>query len=85
MLPASGLRRLSAQARARVDEAATALSRTGLTHSAALLRAFLGKACTLDTAEAAAAAAWLDAHLHILVSGELLAAGSADPAHGRSR
>ena len=81
----SGLRRLSAQARARVDEAATALSRTGLTHSAALLRAFLGKARALDTAEAAAAAAWLDAHLHILVSGELLAAGSADPAHGRSR
>ncbi|MEE1794617.1 hypothetical protein PUR28_28235 [Streptomyces sp. BE308] len=42
----SGLRHLSAPARDRIDEAATALARTGLTRSAALLRAFLNAAAT---------------------------------------
>ncbi|MGW4227716.1 hypothetical protein ACWEF9_00255 [Streptomyces sp. NPDC004980] len=70
----SGLRHLSVPARDRIDDAATALSRTGLTRAAALLRAFLG---TLDGDGAAGAAAWLAAQLHLLVSSELLAAGGA--------
>ncbi|MFC8591872.1 hypothetical protein [Streptomyces atroolivaceus] len=70
----SGLRRPSAPARASTDVAATALSRTGPAHAAALLRAFPATAGTLDTAEAAAAR--LEAQPHILVSSGLPAAGS---------
>ncbi len=73
----SGLRRLSAPSRARTDVAATALSRTGPAHAAALLQALPATAGALDTAEAAAA--WLEAQPHILVSGGLPAAGSGWP------
>lgn len=69
----SGLRHLSVPARDRIDGAATALSRTGLTRAAALLRAFLE---ATGTPGPAGTAAWLEAQLHILVSGELLDAGS---------
>ncbi|MFH8759775.1 hypothetical protein [Streptomyces atroolivaceus] len=69
----SGLSRPSAPARARTAVAATALSRTGPAHAAALLRAFPATAGTLDTTEAAAR---LEAQPHILVSSGLPAAGS---------
>ncbi|MEE1742193.1 hypothetical protein PUR49_37590 [Streptomyces sp. BE147] len=74
----SGLRHLSGPARARIDEAAGALARTGLARSAELLRAFLNTGTgTGDTARsdgAARSAAWLEAQLHLLVSSELRAA-----------
>lgn len=72
----SGLSRPSAPARSRIEEAATALSRTGLARAAALLRAFLN---TLDAqAEGGRTAAWLEVQLHLLVSGELRAAKAED-------
>lgn len=40
-----------------------------------------GTAGTLDTAGAGASAAWMDARPHLLVSGELLAAGGVRPGH----
>ncbi|MFJ1614567.1 hypothetical protein [Streptomyces sp. NPDC088249] len=74
-VPHGGLRHLTVPARSRIDEAATALSRTGLTRAATLLRTFLG---TLDDgaapdgeALAARSGAWLDALLHLLVGHEL--------------
>ncbi|MFE4958612.1 hypothetical protein ACFRCW_32365 [Streptomyces sp. NPDC056653] len=68
----SGLSRPTAPTRSRIDEAATALSRTGLARAAALLRAFLN---ALDgQAESGRTAAWLEAQLHLLVSSELRAA-----------
>ncbi|MFI5770240.1 hypothetical protein ACIA74_17100 [Streptomyces sp. NPDC051658] len=80
-VPHSGLRHLNVPARARIDEAATALSRTGLVRAAALLRAFVA---TLDDgagpnegALATRSGAWLDAQLHLLVSSELRSSGTA--------
>lgn len=68
----SGLSRPTAPTRSRIDEAATALSRTGLARAAELLRAFLN---ALDgQAESGRTAAWLEAQLHLLVSSELRAA-----------
>ncbi|MET8126984.1 hypothetical protein ABZV67_25660 [Streptomyces sp. NPDC005065] len=68
----SGLSRPTAPTRSRIDEAATALSRTGLARAAALLQAFLN---ALDgQAESGRTAAWLEAQLHLLVSSELRAA-----------
>ncbi|WP_406323183.1 hypothetical protein [Streptomyces sp. NBC_01637] len=70
----SGLSRPTTPTRTRIDEAATALSRTGLARAAALLRAFLN---ALDgQAENGRSAAWLEAQLHLLVSSELRAAES---------
>ncbi|MEU5660258.1 hypothetical protein ABZ802_32255 [Streptomyces sp. NPDC047737] len=73
----SGLRRLSVPARDRLGAAATALSRTGLAHGAALLRGFLATVSGAGAEESAGAAAWREAQLHVLVSGELLDTGSA--------
>ncbi|MEU6924896.1 hypothetical protein [Streptomyces sp. NPDC046631] len=74
-VPHSGLRHLGVPARARIDEAATALSRTGLDRAATLLRAFVetldGGAVSDTEALAARSGAWLDAQLHLLVSSEL--------------
>ncbi|GGV73833.1 hypothetical protein GCM10015535_01570 [Streptomyces gelaticus] len=74
-VPHSGLRHLNVPARARIDEAATTLSRTGLSRAATLLRAFVE---TLDDGAApneealvARSRAWLGAQLHLLVSSEL--------------
>ncbi|SFX67601.1 hypothetical protein OH786_30390 [Streptomyces atratus] len=79
-VPHSGLRHLNVPARARIDEAATALSRTGLTRAATLLRAFTE---TLDDgampnqeALAVRSGAWLAAQLHLLVSSELRSSGA---------
>ncbi|WP_433916418.1 hypothetical protein [Streptomyces sp. NBC_01744] len=70
----SGLSRPTAPTRVRIDEAATALSRTGLARAATLLRVFLN---ALDgQAESGRTAAWLEAQLHLLVSSELRAAES---------
>lgn len=74
-VPHSGLRHLNNPARSRIDEAATALSRTGLTRAAALLRAFLDALDDGSPADGKGLAnrcdAWLDAQLHLLVSSEL--------------
>ncbi|MBO0913330.1 hypothetical protein [Streptomyces laculatispora] len=86
----SGLRQASGASRTRIDEAATALSRTGLTRASALLRAVMraleyggGLAPTArgDTPSAGGSpggdprtGAWPAAQLHLLVSSELLAA-----------
>lgn len=91
----SGLRQASGPSRTRIDEAATDLSRTGLTRASALLRAVLhalehggdlAPAARGDTPSAGGSrtgdsrggdprtGAWLEAQLHLLVSGELLAA-----------
>ncbi|MFB6713358.1 hypothetical protein [Streptomyces sp. NPDC056358] len=74
-VPHSGLRHLPAPARSRIDEAATALSRTGLTRAATLLRVFLdtldGKAALDGESPAAPSGAWLDGQLHLLVSSEV--------------
>ncbi|MCX4965924.1 hypothetical protein OHA98_13950 [Streptomyces sp. NBC_00654] len=76
----SGLRHLPEPARARIDEAATALAGTGLSRSAELLRAFLNTGAGTGTGDAersdedARSAAWLEAQLHLLVSSELRAA-----------
>lgn len=68
----NGLLRPTAPARSRIDAAATALSRTGLSRAAALLRAFLN---TLDQQpENGRTEAWLEAQLHLLISSELRAA-----------
>lgn len=68
----NGLLRPTAPARSRIDAAATALSRTGLSRAAALLRAFLN---TLDQQpENGRTEAWLEAQLHLLISSELQAA-----------
>ncbi|MEU8675143.1 hypothetical protein [Streptomyces sp. NPDC048560] len=69
----SGLRNLTDPARARLDEAAASLSRTGLTRAAALLRA-LPRAVDGHAEDGRTCAdAWLEAQLHVLVSGELRA------------
>lgn len=74
-VPHSGLRHLNVPARTRIGEAATALSRTGLTRAATLLRAFVEAlddgALPAQEALAARSRAWLDAQLHLLVSSEL--------------
>ncbi|WP_335939038.1 hypothetical protein [Streptomyces sp. PTD5-9] len=74
-VPHSGLRHLAVPARRRIDDAAAALSRTGLVRAAALLRAFLGSLdgapATTGAGPSAAADAWLEAQLHLLVCGEL--------------
>ncbi|MFH8514570.1 hypothetical protein ACH4CE_05495 [Streptomyces gelaticus] len=74
-VPHSGLRHLNVPARARIDEAATTLSRTGLTRAATLLRAFVETlddgATPNEEALAARSGAWLAAQLHLLVSSEL--------------
>ncbi|WP_405683106.1 hypothetical protein [Streptomyces sp. NBC_00057] len=74
-VPHSGLRHLSSPARSRIDDAATALSRTGLTRAATLLRAFLDAldngAGPNEEGLAARSDAWLEAQLHLLVSSEL--------------
>ncbi|WP_326769139.1 hypothetical protein OG978_35460 [Streptomyces sp. NBC_01591] len=79
-VPHSGLRHLNVPARARIDEAATALSRTGLTRAATLLRAFVEALDdgTLPNEDALAtrSRAWLDAQLHLLVSSELRSSGA---------
>ncbi|MFB6877513.1 hypothetical protein [Streptomyces sp. NPDC056323] len=79
-VPHSGLRHLNVPARARIDEAATALSRTGLTRAATLLRAFVAAlddgARPAEEALAARSGAWLDAQLHLLVSSELRSSGT---------
>ncbi|MGW2178249.1 hypothetical protein ACWCXX_09210 [Streptomyces sp. NPDC001732] len=71
----SGLRHLNVPARSRIDDSVTALSRTGLTRAATLLRAFVD---ALDAGSApgeeglaARAGAWLEAQLHLMVSSEL--------------
>ncbi|MFE9858456.1 hypothetical protein [Streptomyces sp. NPDC005780] len=79
-----GLRRASAAARTRIEEAATVLARTGLTRAAVLLRAVPnawehdGGLSPADGRDATGA--WLAAQLHLLVSSELLAAEGPDPA-----
>ncbi|MFJ5724313.1 hypothetical protein [Streptomyces sp. NPDC093149] len=74
-VPHSGLRHLTAPARSRIDEAATALSRTGPTRAATLLRVFVdtleGKAALDRDGLAALSGARLDAQLHLLVSSEV--------------
>ncbi|MEU8701918.1 hypothetical protein AB0C61_30500 [Streptomyces sp. NPDC048680] len=76
----SGLRQVSGPSRARIDEAATALSRTGLTRASALLRAVLhalehgGDVAPAVRGGDPRTGAWLEAQLHLLVSSELLAA-----------
>lgn len=74
-VPHSGLRRLPVAARSRIDDAATALSRTGLGRAAALVRAFLdtldGGAEASGTEREAAVGAWLEAQLHLMVTDEL--------------
>ncbi|MFJ7494177.1 hypothetical protein ACIQZB_23675 [Streptomyces sp. NPDC097727] len=74
-VPHSGLHHLSSPARYRIDEAATALARTGLTRAATLLRAFLDAldngAAPNEEGLAARSDAWLEAQLHLLVSSEL--------------
>ncbi|MFE7265936.1 hypothetical protein ACFU9B_28240 [Streptomyces sp. NPDC057592] len=79
-VPHSGLRHLNVPTRARIDEAATALSRTGLTRAAMLLRAFVAAlddgARPAEEALAARSGAWLDAQLHLLVSSELRSSGT---------
>ncbi|MFF2010539.1 hypothetical protein ACFVWY_15895 [Streptomyces sp. NPDC058195] len=82
-VPHSGLRRLGAPARARIGDAATALSRTGLARAAALLRAFVEAlddgAASGEEALAAGCGAWLRAQLHLLVSSELRFSGAGFP------
>ncbi|MFF3957875.1 hypothetical protein ACFYY1_32395 [Streptomyces sp. NPDC001890] len=79
-VPHSGLRHLNVPARARIDEAATALARTGLTRGATLLRAFVAAlddgARSAEEALAARTEAWLDAQLHLLLSSELRSSGT---------
>ncbi|WPW32531.1 hypothetical protein P6B95_37620 [Streptomyces atratus] len=74
-VPHSGLRHLNSPARSRIDEAATALSHTGLTRAATLLRAFLDAldngAAPNEEGLAARCDAWLEAQLHLLVSSEV--------------
>ncbi|WP_406528059.1 hypothetical protein [Streptomyces sp. I8-5] len=85
-VPHSGLRHLNVPARARIDEAATALSRTGLARAATLLRAFTEAlddgALPAGEALAARSRAWLDAQLHLLVSSELRASAPASGTPG---
>ncbi|MGP3689688.1 hypothetical protein ACTVZO_34185 [Streptomyces sp. IBSNAI002] len=64
-----GLRDLGEGARTGLEEAATGLSRTGLSVAAGLVRAFLG---TLrEEGPAAAVRAWVDAQIHLLSALEL--------------
>ncbi|WP_371801238.1 hypothetical protein OHA38_35050 [Streptomyces sp. NBC_01732] len=85
-VPHSGLRHLNVPARARIDEAATALSRTGLARAATLLRAFTEAlddgALPAGEALAARSRAWLDAQLHLLASSELRASAPASGTPG---
>ncbi|WP_385623882.1 hypothetical protein PXH67_36665 [Streptomyces sp. P8-A8] len=85
-VPHSGLRHLNVPARARIDEAVTALSRTGLARAATLLRAFTEAlddgALPAGEALAARSRAWLDAQLHLLVSSELRASAPASGTPG---
>ncbi|MFF4094971.1 hypothetical protein ACFYYY_14190 [Streptomyces sp. NPDC001834] len=77
-VPHSGLRHLTVPARSRIDDAATTLSRVGLVRAATLLRAFLDTpagAAASGTELGAAADAWLEAQLHLLVGSELRASG----------
>ncbi|WP_241990152.1 MULTISPECIES: hypothetical protein [unclassified Streptomyces] len=79
-----GLRSPSGPVLARIGDAATALRRTGLGRAAALLRTVLAPAADAAGADgpgrsaaadgSARVAAWLEAQLHLLVTGELLAA-----------
>ncbi|GAA3378248.1 hypothetical protein GCM10020367_56990 [Streptomyces sannanensis] len=72
-----GLRHLTAPARERLRGAAGRLSRTGLDRAAALLRTFLD---TLHGQGAeAAAGAWADAQIHLMVSAELQVSQAPDP------
>ncbi|MEU2246520.1 hypothetical protein [Streptomyces sp. NPDC019224] len=64
-----GLRHPSGAALTRIEEAATALRRTGLKRAAALVRTVLSAPADAT----AAPAARLDARLHLLVGSELLA------------
>ncbi|MFI9628511.1 hypothetical protein [Streptomyces sp. NPDC052042] len=71
-VPHSGLRHLPLPARFRIEDAAEALSHTGLTRAATLLRTFLDALDDTAAGEPGAAAeAWLEAQLHLLVSTEL--------------
>ncbi|MFJ4500205.1 hypothetical protein [Streptomyces sp. NPDC088864] len=79
-----GLRTPAGPALARTGEAAAALHRTGLRRAAALLRGVLdpgagGATDPAATEGSARVAAWLEAQLHLLVSGELLAAEGPGP------
>lgn len=69
----SGLRALSDPARARLDDAATSLSRAGLARTATLLRAVPRAAGPDGEDGPARAEAWLQAQLQVLVSSELRA------------
>ncbi|MEU9143654.1 hypothetical protein [Streptomyces sp. NPDC048349] len=64
-----GLRACGAAARARLEEAATDLSRTGLSAAAGLVRAFL--AALHDEGPATAVRPWVDAQIHLLSALEL--------------
>ncbi|MGW6704940.1 hypothetical protein ACWGDE_08615 [Streptomyces sp. NPDC054956] len=64
-----GLRHLGGPARAGLEESATALSRTGLTTAAGLVRGFLG--ALREEGPEAAVRPWLDAQIHLLTALEL--------------
>lgn len=64
-----GLRDLGEGARARLEDAAADLARTGLSVAAGLVRAFLG--ALRQEGPAAAARPWVDAQIHLLSAVEL--------------
>ncbi|WP_331767345.1 hypothetical protein [Embleya sp. NBC_00896] len=64
-----GLRRVSAATRARLESAATALAKPGLTTAAGLLREFLS--VHHSRGHTASIRPWVDAQLHVLVAAEL--------------